>query len=320
MEGINYAPVIIPTLNRYVHFKRCLESLERCTGAEFTEVYVGLDYPPSEKYVDGWNKIDQYLIEKEKENSFKKLHVIRREKNCGVGHPGSNGNVLSQYVQEKYNSYIFTEDDNEFSPNFLEYINNGLRLFKSNPRVIAISGYCYLYKIDGVDKNAYPGYNFSAWGVGRWRDKTPEYMKVGANEYLDNVLNSWRKSWRVYRGNPAWFNGLMEMKFKNTIYGDTMWCADCLLYDKVSIYPKVSKVRNYGNDGTGVHCKKIISQVAEQEIDENIHFEYDEGIDQLPAVNFLPYLKPKLYKWAGALLRYLFYRATHKDLFKLLKK
>lgn len=49
-----YSPVIIPTLNRYEHFRECLESLEHCVDADKTTVYIGLDYPPSEKHVDGW--------------------------------------------------------------------------------------------------------------------------------------------------------------------------------------------------------------------------------------------------------------------------
>ena len=32
-----YAPVVIPTLCRYEHFKACLESLSLCTGAENTD-------------------------------------------------------------------------------------------------------------------------------------------------------------------------------------------------------------------------------------------------------------------------------------------
>lgn len=43
-----YSPVIIPTLNRYEHFRECLESLEHCVDADKTTVYIGLDYPPSE--------------------------------------------------------------------------------------------------------------------------------------------------------------------------------------------------------------------------------------------------------------------------------
>ena len=56
-----YAPVVIPTLNRYEHLRQCLESLSNCTLAEETEVYVALDYPPLEKYVEGWQKTREYL-------------------------------------------------------------------------------------------------------------------------------------------------------------------------------------------------------------------------------------------------------------------
>ena len=108
MEKKIYAPVIIPTLNRYNHFKRCLESIEMCTGAEYTEVYVGLDYPPSEKYIEGWKKIDNYLAEKEKNNRFKRLIVFRRGHNCGVGVNGSNGSLLVEEVSKTYDRYIFS--------------------------------------------------------------------------------------------------------------------------------------------------------------------------------------------------------------------
>ena len=119
---ITYSPVVIPTLNRYEHFKRCLESLERCSGAEYTDVYIGLDYPPSDKYIEGWKLIDEYLIKKEAKNGFKKLIIKRRKTNCGVGGPTDNGELLVKEILMDYDRYIFTEDDNEFSPNFLEYV------------------------------------------------------------------------------------------------------------------------------------------------------------------------------------------------------
>lgn len=51
-----YAPVLIPTLCRSEHFIRCIESLKRNTWAQYTDVFIGLDYPPSEKYFDGYCK------------------------------------------------------------------------------------------------------------------------------------------------------------------------------------------------------------------------------------------------------------------------
>ena len=58
---MTYYPVIIPTLNRYEHFKNCVESLSNNLYANETELVVGLDYPPSEKYIDGWKKIKDYI-------------------------------------------------------------------------------------------------------------------------------------------------------------------------------------------------------------------------------------------------------------------
>ena len=98
MEIKPYAPFIIPTLNRYDHFRQCLESLEKCTGADKTDVYIGLDFPLSDKYVEGWKKIDNYISGKEKSNGFKHLIVFRRQKNCGL--VGSKGN-LGFYVRTK---------------------------------------------------------------------------------------------------------------------------------------------------------------------------------------------------------------------------
>ena len=62
MENINkFAPVIIPTLNRYDHFHRLVESLSKSPEAKETELVIGLDYPPSEKYMDGFCKIRDYI-------------------------------------------------------------------------------------------------------------------------------------------------------------------------------------------------------------------------------------------------------------------
>ena len=57
-----YAPVLIPTLCRYEHFKRCIESLSACTGAEHTDVYIGLDYPAKESHRAGYEQIKNFTL------------------------------------------------------------------------------------------------------------------------------------------------------------------------------------------------------------------------------------------------------------------
>ena len=54
-------PVLIPTLDRYEHLKRCVESLTENPEAKDTELFISVDYPPAEKYVEGYEKIRNYV-------------------------------------------------------------------------------------------------------------------------------------------------------------------------------------------------------------------------------------------------------------------
>ena len=96
-----YAPIIIPTLNRYNHLKDCIESLKKNAWAHYTTVYISLDYPPNKKYEDGYKKIKNYLesgIE-----GFSDVVVIEQKKNLG---PIENPLFLENYVLQKYDRYI----------------------------------------------------------------------------------------------------------------------------------------------------------------------------------------------------------------------
>ena len=125
-----YAPVVIPVLNRKKHLERCLLSLAQNTVAKFTDLIISVDYPPSEKYVTGYKEVKKYLTENNFiEKSFKSVNIIFQKTNLGtVGNIG----FLKEYARKFSETIIFTEDDNEFSPNFLQYINLGLVFFKDN--------------------------------------------------------------------------------------------------------------------------------------------------------------------------------------------
>jgi len=291
-----YAPVIIPTLCRYEHFKRCLDSLERCTGADKTDVYVGLDFPPSEKYVDGWKKIDEYLKEKEANNNFKSLTVYRRDHNYGIYGVLTNGRDLYNKISQKYDRYISSEDDNEFSPNFLEFINQCLEKYKDDPDVIMITGYTYPIEWKTSENATVVKQNICAsmWGTGNWVNKVSKVSTHIKNGAIINSLKHGIKS-RAYRkmidaAKIGYFTATCEPRFihKRTLF---LGCSDVAvrcympLYDKYIISPVVSLVRNYGFDGTGAYCQQINDgtgntagtyNYTKQPIDTSSHFEIIE--------------------------------------------
>lgn len=267
-----YAPIIIPTLCRHVHFKRCVESLARCTGAKNTELFIGLDYPGNESHWEGYKEISKYV---ETIVGFKKVHIFRRDVNYGAFKNGLN---LKEEVAKRFDRYILTEDDNEFSPNFLEYINKGLELYKDDPNVVAICGYSYPFdyceKMEGYPYNAYPMKSFCAWGTGYWFEKYNKIRPQINQKAACNIVHSWRLVYKLFDQKLHITVHRLLFRYKMA-YGDLMWHSYCVLNNVYCIFPHISKVRNYGFDGKGLNC--IENPIyAEQKIDESSLFDFDD--------------------------------------------
>ena len=268
-----YAPVVIPTLNRFKHFKRCLESLEHCTGAKYTDVYVALDYPPSEKYQEGWKKIDSYLTEKKVHHGFRHLFVVRRTYNLGICKPDGNYELLLKDLSKVYDRYIFTEDDNEFSPNFLEYVNWGLETFKDDQ---SIFGICSCKDIDTNDiKNSAYKLNtvFNAWGYGSWFDRYRKITQLEDHSFLLDVVKKANIT-AVFKKKVYRYSSLLNQVSLNTFYFDMLVS---LLPDreKWCVFPKINKVRNWGWDGSGTHgdSPEALNKYSTLPMDMYKHFE-----------------------------------------------
>ena len=277
-----YAPVVIPTLNRYEHLKQCLESLSRCTWADRTEVYVALDYPPADKwdkYAPGWEKNREWLYSVG-DMGFKKLHLIERTENYGTWRPGDKGNgkELINFISLHYDRYIYSEDDNVFSPNFLEYMDKGLELFEHDEKVFSIIGYRWYFPIK-TDGNSYMRIttDYTPWGVGCWTKKNPEINNFWFKKQI-NLSNIFR----LYRQYGAGIIGsLLELArraHEKDVIVDMHLKTYLMSTGKHTIVPTVSLVKNIGLDGSGCGMPKNSKEM--QDLYDSIpmsneaHFEF----------------------------------------------
>lgn len=279
-----YAPVMIPTLNRADHLRRCLEALGRCTGAEHTEVYVSLDYPPAEKYVEGYQQVKAMLQEMDL-SCFQQVHVFYQEENLGAKR---NSEFLYATVAKKHTRYIYTEDDNDFSPNFLEYVNKGLDLFENDPNVIAICGAKDTdWETDG--KNVAFVKLYAAYGVAGWLDKRAKVAQKLVPVVLPEKIYGPGVMWKLYRRNVSLFKayvlGILTAD-RGFFWGqagdlrlcDTVYSLYMHLSDGVCIAPTVRKSRTWGNDGSGENMKaQDVDPEAEWPLDQSATFEYEEA-------------------------------------------
>lgn len=310
-----YAPVTIPTLCRYEHFKRCIDSLKKCTGAEYTDVYIGIDYPSKESHWDGYNKICEYVNELD---GFNKLVVFKREKNFGAK---KNMVALRNYVRDLYDRCIVSEDDNEFAPNFLEYMNECLTRFKDNQDVIRVCGSKMPWAkedvmretMKGYGKNAFPAKDFNASGVAIWFDK---YYSIPYTKKI--VLDSWSLTYKAFKkGHCSAISRMLFQLKKESQLPDVCLRLYCAFHDKYCIFPSISKVKNWGYDGSGLNSDNNLSLIEIQELDSNNSFVLDDiEIKDYPDINVFV----KKMHSDGAVLRsvvmfkYLYYRITKGNL------
>lgn len=314
-------PVIIPTLNRYEHFKNCVESLSKNSLANETELIIGLDYPPSEKYEEGWKKIKEYIPTI---TGFKSITCFERTENLGSM---NNSSELENYVLSKYDAYIYTEDDNVFSPFFLQFINDGLENFKYDNDIYAICGYSYPIKWK-TKKDCILQYQyFSAWGCGIWKNKEFQFKKNIKNSFFINNFCDNKKIKHMLLNSPSNFACFIGQAFNEKIpYTDITRSFYMYLNNLKVLMPAKTLVTNLGWDGSGDHCLENTKidfsnhiRNNEKPIDvKNFDFEFSKELEKA-----IYTLKPKFTKARAIiiclLIKFIGYNKTSK-LRKILKK
>lgn len=275
MQVENPAPVLITTLNRSVHFKRCVESLALCTLADKTELFIALDYPLHHKHKTGYEEIKKYLPSIQ---GFKSIIVIERDINFGAVHNlfRSVGEVL-----EKYDKVIISEDDNIFSSDFLLFVNKGLDLYEDRKDIFSVSGYQYPVLLPkDYQEEVYIWKGFSAWGFGIWREKCKgiNWKDDAVLAEIKKFVGNYRQLKKLNKVANHYVPALLSMLQKNQVDGDGFISLYQFTHNMFSVFPKISRVRNTGHDGSGLNCGNNPSDIfAFQEIYEGI------PIQSLPA-------------------------------------
>lgn len=286
-------PVVIATLNRYEHFKRSIESLQQNTVAADTELFIGVDYPPADKYREGYEKIVTYL-----ENGiegFKKINLYIHDTNKG---PVGNFNFLSEEAFKRFDAYIIMEDDNVFSPNFLEYLNFCAEKYRNDDSIYAICGYSFPIEWDAKKSGAGDALKredvfMNAYGYVEWKDKREtlfQFKKEDLCAYMKKpgeALRLYRYSKKLFTDAVAVVRGnhyMMLNEQGELNYYDSTISLYMIFKRMAVVMPVISKARNCGYDGSGVNCAEAVEKknnritssnfdYASQVIDDNEHFE-----------------------------------------------
>lgn len=275
---MNNVPVLIPTLNRLSHLQRCIESLKKNTYANFVDLFISLDYPPSKKYEEGYRAVKQYL--EQGIEGFANVNIYMQEHNLG---PLDNWAFLIEKAYERYDFYVFTEDDNEFSPCFVEFMARGIEEYRDDNSVFAICASATSLKgYDGKSDLVKVNY-FSAHGFAIWKNREDEFRKIANRSYIEDVCCSKSKMKRLYENDSRTIPYLASTLLrKESIYQtadgsippiDTTRMIHLGAEQKYIIASAFPMVRNWGFDGSGVNCDKVQNNLSTRPIREDAEFD-----------------------------------------------
>lgn len=281
---MEYAPVIIPTLNRDKHLKRCLDSLAANSVAKYTDIYISLDYPPSDKYVAGYERVKK-LLEEYDFSGFKSHTILYQKSNLGAV---ANSVLLEDTVRSFTDTVIYTEDDNEFSPNFLEYIDKGFEEFKNDDTVLYLCGSSDSRWLFPENSNVIKCKVLAAYGLGYWLSRKQK-NSIEGNDWLLCPKNWTLRNFRdLYKKNRVLFwiyvSGILSTDKglywdgERINFCDTSTSVYMHYSDRVCVCPAIAKSHTFGNDGSGVNMPAMDNN-AKTDLDTADTFDYLHDAD-----------------------------------------
>ena len=130
-------PITLFAYRRPLHLARTLHALRANPQARESKLFIFADAPRDADAQQGVGQVRKLLQEVD---GFADVDVTFRPENFGLARNimGGVSDVLS-----RFNDTIVVEDDVVVSPHFLKYMNEALALYRDEPRVGSISGYCF---------------------------------------------------------------------------------------------------------------------------------------------------------------------------------
>jgi hypothetical protein len=244
---VSWAPIALFAYDRPEHTRRTLEALAANDGAAESDLHVYCDGPKSADRAESVRVVREYL---RGVTGFRSVTITEREQNMGLANSVIAGVTE---VLARSSSVIVMEDDLLTSKNFLAFVNSALCTYEHREDIFSVTGYNYPLRIPPTYReDAYLSYRSSSWGWGTWPDRWSR-VDWSVSDY-GAFVNDPRAQALFRRGGDD-LPQMLELQMSGQI---DSWSIrfDYAHYkhNAFCVHPVVSKVRNIGFDGSGVHC------------------------------------------------------------------
>lgn len=245
----NLAPIVLFVYNRPEHTRRTVEALRANRLAPRSRLFVFSDGPKNDKVRPKVEAVRRYV---DSISGFDSVEVVEREANQGLAASVIAG--VTQVVEE-YGKVIVLEDDLLTSPYFLDYMNEGLELYKEKEEVASVQAHMFPLK-GGILPRSFFLPVAGSWGWGAW-SRSWRLFNSDAKYLLGEIRR--RGLSRTFDLNHSYpYTRLLEQQVAGKIDSWAIrWYASLFLLGKISLFPYRPFVANIGFDGSGRHCGRF---------------------------------------------------------------
>ena len=245
VDNINLAPIVLFVYNRPWHTEQTVKALQKNELAKESELFIYSDAAKNEEQRESVDEIRNYL---KKINGFKKVTVIKREKNWGLANSIIDG--VTKIVNE-YGKIIVLEDDLVTSPYFLKFMNEALEFYRDKKKIWHISGWNYPIDTDGLE-DVFLWRLMNCWGWATWADRWKYYEK-DVNKTINEFSKEDIKRFNLDGVENFWGQVISNKDGKINTWA-IFWYATIFKKEGLCLNPSRTFVENIGNDSSGTHC------------------------------------------------------------------
>lgn len=243
------APICLFTYNRLSETTQTIEALKKNYLASQSELFIFSDGPKDEKVKSNVECVRKYL---HSVNGFKSVTIFASVENKGLANSIISG--VTEII-EKYGKVIVLEDDLISSPNFLNFMNQGLDFYEPNNRIFSVSGYTLdLPSLQNYKSDYYLGYRASSWGWGTWKNRW-EKVSWEIQDFDRFIWNPVKHVQFLRGGSDMSLMLWRQMKGKIDSWA-IRWCYHQFKHDLLTIFPAKSKIISIGFGDSATHTKK----------------------------------------------------------------
>jgi len=238
------SPIALFTYNRPYHTRQSVEALQQNKLSSQSDLFVFSDGPKDEVSGSRVQEVRNYL---KNINHFKSVSIIERESNTGLA-ANIQGGV--QQILSMFGKVIVLEDDLLTSPFFLDFMNEGLRIYENDENVISIHG--YLLPVKAKLPDTFFLRCADCWGWATWKRGWDLFQPDG-NLLLKRLIESKQTKQFDFDGSYPFTQMLMDQIAGKTNSWAIRWYASGFLANKYTLYPGKSLLSNIGGDGSGTN-------------------------------------------------------------------